>query len=149
MGVVNEPCVAFANTEASLFLYWLAPQVVALAVALLLPTLVPVPPSWLSEAFVFQLATASAVLGLGWAPPLGVADGPAAGLARFWDITPTVYVSVSAGAGAFLVQIAGMRMAGHLWVEPRGPTRRRRVLAALGHAVVPAAGWALAVIAQG
>jgi hypothetical protein len=148
-GVVNEPSIAFANTEASLFLYWLPPQLVALAVALLLPTLAPVPPSWRSEAFVFQLATASAVLGLGWAPPLGIADGPAAGLARFWEISPTVFVSVSAAVGAFVVQIPGMRMASRLWVEPGGPTRRRRLLVALGHAFVPAVGWGCAVIALG
>ena len=148
-GVVNEPSIAFANTGASLFLYWLPPQMVALAVALLVPTVVPVPPSWRSETFVFQLATASTVLGLGWAPPLGVADGPASGLARFWQIPPTVFVSVSAAVGAFVVQIAGMRMASHLWSEPGGPTRRRRVLVALGHAVVPAIGWAVTVIALG
>jgi hypothetical protein len=144
-GLVNQPSIAFADTEASLFLYWLTPLIWALAVTVLLPTLVPVPPSWISEAFVFQLATASAVLGLGWAPPLGIADGPAAGLARFWDIPPTVFVSVSAALGAFVVQIAGMRMTSHLWGEPGGPTRRRRVLVALTHAFVPAAAWGLAV----
>ncbi len=148
-GVVNEPSIAFANTGTALLGYWLAPSLAALAATLLGPTLVPVPPSWISEVFVFQLATASAVLGLGWAPPLGIADGPAAGLARFWGISPMVFVSISAVVGAFVVQIAGIRMSSHLWAEPGGPTRRRRVLVALAHAFVPAAGWGLAVIALG
>ena len=148
-GVVNEPSIAFANTRAALFFYWLAPPLAALAVTALLPTLVPVPPSWFSEVCVFQLATACAVLGLGWAPPLGVDDGPAAGLARFWGVSPTVSVSVSAVLGAVVVQFAVARLASHLWAEPGGPRRASRLLVAVAHGFVPAAVWGVAVVGQG
>jgi len=148
-GLVNEPSIAFANTRAALFLYWLAPPLGALAVAVLLPTLVPVPPSWAAEVGAFQLATASAVLGLGWAPPLGVADGPAAGVALFWGVRQVVFVAVAALLGVAVVQLAVARLAGHLWVEPGGPLRRRRLAVALVHAFPPALFWAAAVWLQG
>jgi hypothetical protein len=148
-GLVNEPSIAFADTRMALLLYWLAPPLTALAVAALLPPLLPVPPSWVSEVAVFQLATASAVLGLGWAPPLGVADGPAAGLARFWGVSPVLFVAVATALGVGVVQLAVARLTGHLWTEPGGPRRRRRLLVALAHTLVPAAAWGVAVIAQG
>ncbi|OYV88174.1 MAG: hypothetical protein B7Z68_13555, partial [Acidobacteria bacterium 21-70-11] len=47
-GIVNEPNVAFAGSRAALFLYWLAPPLLALAVAVVAPTLLPVPPGWLA-----------------------------------------------------------------------------------------------------
>ena len=148
-GLVNEPSIAFAATRAALFLYWLTPPVAALAVAALLPTVVPVPPSWLSEVGIFQLAVGCAVLGLGWAPPLGVADGPAAGLARFWNVSPGVSLATAAALGAGVVQLAVARLASHLWVEPSGPLRRRRLLVVLAHGFVPAGCWGVAIIAQG
>jgi hypothetical protein len=148
-GLVNEPSIAFAGTRAALFLYWLMPPFAALALAALLPTVVPVPPSWLSEVGIFQLAVACAVLGLGWAPPLGVADGPAAGLARFWEVSPGVFLAVTTVLGALVVQLAVARLASHLWAEPGGPLRSRRLLTALAHGFVPAVGWAVAVVVQG
>jgi hypothetical protein len=148
-GLVNEPSIAFAGTRGALFLYWLMPPFAALALAALLPTVVPVPPSWLSEVGIFQLAVACAVLGLGWAPPLGVADGPAAGLARFWEVSPGVFLAVTTVLGALVVQLAVARLASHLWAEPGGPLRSRRLLTALAHGFVPAVGWAVAVVVQG
>ncbi len=148
-GVVNEPGIAFASTRAALFLYWLAPQLVVLAVACLLPTVVPVPPSWVSEVFVDHVATASAVLGLGWAPPLGTVDGPAAGLARFWSVPPAAFVGVAALTGALVVQLPGVRLASHLWAEPGGPTRRRRLVVTLAHCLVPATVWMVVAVAVG
>jgi hypothetical protein len=148
-GIVNEPTIAFAGTRAALFLYWLAPLLAALVLAALLPTVIPVPPSWLSEVGVFQLAFACAVLGLGWAPPLGVADGPAAGLARFWGVSVSVFLAVAAVLGALAVQLAVARLASHLWAEPGGPLRGRRLLVVLAHGFVPAALWLGVVVVQG
>ncbi len=149
LAIVNEPTVAFAGSRAALALYWLAPPVGALALAMLLPTVVPVPHGWLSEVFVFQLATAAATLGLGWAAPLGAVDGPAEGLARFWGVPPRAFVALSALAGAAAVQLTVARLSGHLWAYPRGPLRSRRVLVALVHALPPAACWLAAATALG
>jgi len=148
-GLVNEPSIAFAGTRAALFLYWLVPPLAVLAVAVLLPTVVPVPPSWLSEVGVVQLAVACAVLGLGWAPPLGVVDGPAAGLARFWGVSAGIFLGVTTALGALVVQLAVARLASHLWVEPGGPLRMRRLRVTLAHTFVPALWWGVAVVAQG
>jgi hypothetical protein len=148
-GLVNEPSIAFADTRVALLLYWLAPPLAALAVAALLPTVVPVPRSWLSEVGVFQLAVACAVLGLGWAPPLGVSDGPAAGVARFWGGSPRLFLAITTVVGAGVVQLAVARLASHLWTEPGGPLRRRRLLVAFAHTFVPAAWWGVAVVVQG
>jgi hypothetical protein len=41
------------------------------------------------------------------------------------------------------------RLASHLWVEPGGPLRTRRLLVALAHTFVPAAWWGLVVVVQG
>jgi hypothetical protein len=148
-GLVNEPSIAFAGTRAALVLYWLAPPLAALALAALLPTMVPVPPSWLSEVGVFQLAAACAVLGLGWAPPLGVADGPAAGVGRFWGVSVGVFLAITTVLGAGVVQLAVARLASHLWAEPGGPLRRRRLLMVLAHSFPPAVWWGVAVVVQG
>jgi hypothetical protein len=148
-GLVNEPSIAFADTRMALFFYWLAPSLAVLMVAMVLPTVLPVPRSWSAEVGVFQLATACAVLGLGWAPPLGVGDGPAAGLATFWGVSPTVFVAVAAFVGAAVVQVAIARLCGHLWMEPGGPRRSRRLAVACAHALPPAALWGAAVVAQG
>jgi hypothetical protein len=148
-GLVNEPSIAFADTRAALVLYWLAPPLAALVFASLVPTVVPVPASWVSEVAVFQLAAASAVLGLGWAPPLGVADGPASGVEVFWGVSPALFVSLAAVIGAAVVQLAVARLCGHLWIEPGGPRRGRRVMVACAHALPPALVWGVAVFAQG
>ena len=148
-GLVNEPSVAFAISRAALFLYWLAPPLLALAVAVLAPTVLPVPPGWLAEVVVFQLAAGSALLGLGWAARLGAADGPAAGLERFWAVSPTLFESVSALLGAIAVQPAVARLASHLWGEPGGPRRGRRLLTVAVHLFPPALVWLGATVALG
>ena len=149
LGIVNEPTVAFAASRAALALYWLAPPLAALALAVLLPTVVPVPHGWLSEVFAFQFAAAAATLGLGWAAPLGVADGPAGGLERFWGVPPAAFVAASTVAGAAAIQLAVARLNGHLWSMSGGPLRSRRVLAALAHAVPPGACWLALATALG
>ncbi len=148
-GLVNEPTVAFAACRAALVSYWLAPPLVALALAVLLPTLVPVPPGWLSEVGVFQLAVSSATLGLGWGAPLGVANGPACGLERFWGVPPSVFVVASALLGATVVQLAVARLNGHLWGEPGGPLRSRRLVVVVAHALPPAVVWVAVARVQG
>jgi len=149
LGLVNEPTVAFASTRAALFLYWLAPPLAALGLALLLPTIVPVPRGWLAEVSVFQSAVAYSTLGLGWGAPLGVGDGPAAGLERFWGVPPLVFMAVSALAGAAVTQLAVVRLNGHLWTEPGGPLRSRRLLVVVAHVFPPAVGWLAVATVQG
>ncbi len=148
-GLVNEPDVAFAARSAALWGYWLPPLVVPLLVAVGLPLLASAPGSWLGEVAIVQLSLASAVLGLGWAPPLGVDDGPIAGLARFWKAEPNVVVVAAAIAAALAIQPALLRLSGHLWAAPGGPKRVRRILVALVHAALPAVGWAAAVLLVG
>jgi hypothetical protein len=147
--LVNEPVAAFASTRAALFGYWLAPPLVAITVAALLPTMLPVPPGWLSEVGIFQTAVASCVLGLGLAPALGVVDGPAAGLAQAWGVAPAATVTVSVLAGAALIPLAVGRLTSHLWSEPGGAVRGRRILVVAAHALPPAACWILASLVQG
>jgi hypothetical protein len=148
-GLVNEPDVAFAARSAALWGYWLPPLVAPLLVAVGLPLLVSTPGSWLGELVIVQLSLASAILGLGWAPPLGVDDGPIAGLARFWKAEPNVVVVAAAVAAALAIQPALLRLSGHLWAAPGGPKRFRRILVALVHAALPAVGWAAAVLLVG
>lgn len=148
-GLVNEPDVAFAARTAALWAYWLPPLVVPLLVAVGLPLLVSTSGSWLGEVAIVQLSLASAVLGLGWAPPLGVDDGPIAGLARFWKAEPHVVLVAAAVAAALAIQPALLRLSGHLWAAPGGPKRVRRILVALVHAALPAVGWAAAVLLVG
>jgi len=149
LGIVNEPTVAFASSRAALYLYWLAPALVALLLAAALPPLAPVPPGWLGELVVFQLGLAAAALGLGWAPPLGVPDGPARALARFWRVQPGVFVAITGCAGMLAVQLAVLRLTAQLWSRPGGPTRSRRLLVALAHGFAPALAWLVAVLASG
>jgi len=148
-GLVNEPDIAFAARDAALWSYWLPPLVLPPLLALGLPVLVSTPGSWLGEAAVAQFSLASAVLGLGWAPPLGVDDGPIAGLAQFWKVEPDTVLIAAAVAAAVAVQPALLRLVGHLWAAPGGPKRVRRILAALAHGAVPAIGWAAAVLLLG
>lgn len=149
LGVVNEPTVAFAGSRAALYLYWLAPPLVALVLALGLPPLAAVPPGWLGELAVFQLSLAASVLGLGWAPSLGMVGGPAAGLARFWHVPTGWSLAIANGAGMLAAQLAVVRLAAYLWSRPGGPTRSRRLLVVLAHGLAPSVAWAVAVIASG
>ena len=146
---VNEPGITFAASRAALFLYWLAAPLAALGAAVVLPSIVPVPRGWSWELAVFQLATAVATLGLGWCAGLGGSDAPSAGLARFWSVPTTVFTAASALLGAAAVEIAVVRLAGHLWSKAGGPLRSRRVLVALLHVFPPAVGWVAATAALG
>lgn len=139
-GLVNEPTVAFAASRGALVGYWLAPMLLALAVAVALPLAMSVR-GWWGELLVFHVALASAVLGLGWAPPLGIGDGPAAGLARFWMLKPSLVVSVAVLLGVVAAQPAVIRLGGHLWSLQGGPQRLRRIAAVLAHTVPPALAW--------
>ena len=148
-GIVNQPSVAFAATRAALWGYWLAGTLVAVAVALLLPTVVPVPDTWCWELFVFHLATASSVLGVGWASGCGVGDGPIAGLRTFWDVPTLTSLGVAAGVALATSIPAVNRLGGHLWTVPGGATRGRRVLVALLHGWVPWLLWIVVTLALG
>jgi hypothetical protein len=147
--LVNQPGIAYASSRAALWGYWLAPLLAPALVGVLVPWLAPSPTrGWGGELALFQLAFASAALGLGWAPPLGVADGPAAGLLRFWKIAPTHTVAAAALLAALAVQGAVIRLAARWWAAPGGPRRWRRVTTVLVHGVVPALGWvAIAALA--
>ena len=149
LGIVNEPTVAFAGSRAALYLYWVAPALAALLLAAALPPLAAVPPGWFGELGVFQLGLAAAALGLGWAPPLSVVDGPARALARFWHVRPGVFVAITGCAGMLAAQRAVLRLTAQLWSKPGGPTRSRRLLAALAHGFAPALAWLVAVLASG
>jgi hypothetical protein len=52
-------------------------------------------------------------------------------------------------AGAAFVQFAVARLAAHLWMDPGGPMRRRRLAVAFAHAFPPAALWGATVLVQG
>lgn len=146
--LVNQPSVGFSATRAALLGYWLPPLVLALVVTLLLPPFMPSGQGWASELAVYHGATAAAVLGLGLAPPLGVGDGPAAGLEVFWRVPSLLVVLLAALAGVAGATMASLRLASPLWLAPGGPTRRRRVLIPLLHAGPPLALW-LAVVCCG
>jgi hypothetical protein len=139
-GLVNEPTVAFAASRGALVGYWLAPMLLAIILAIALPLAMSVR-GWWGELLVFHTALGSAILGLGWAPALGVGDGPAAGLARFWLVEPSLVVVVAAIVGIAVVQLTMVRLGGHLWPLQGGPRRLRRMLAALAHTVPPALAW--------
>jgi hypothetical protein len=147
--LVNEPTVGFAATHAALWAYWLAPLLAPLVLALLLPLFVPTGRSWLGELTVLHLALASAVLDLGWAPPLGVGDGPAAGLERFWGMGEGTVVGICLLLAAVSVPFTLVRLLSHLWNVPGGPTRRRRLVAVTLHVVVPAGGWCAVTLLSG
>ncbi len=141
--LVNQPGIAYASSRAALWGYWLAPLLAPALLAVLLPWLAPAPSrGWSGELALFHLAFASAALGLAWAPPLGVADGPAAGLLRFWKVGSTHTLTVAALVAAVAVQGAVIRLAARWWAAPGGPRRNRRVLTAFVHGVMPALGWA-------
>lgn len=139
--LVNQPSVAFASSRAALWGYWLAPALAALALAVLLPLLVPTGRRWGGELVVTHLALALAVLGLGWAPPLGLGDGPARGLERFFDISPLAVMGGCALAGAVAAPLSILRLSGSLWHVPHSLTRARRLAVVAVHGLGPAAGW--------
>ena len=145
--LVNQPNVAFASSRAGLWGYWLAPSLVALAFAIALPLLAPTGRRWGGELLVNHLALAFAVLGLGWAPPLGLGDGPARGLERFFGVSSVVFLGGCALAGAVAAPLAILRLSGGLWHVPHSLTRVRRLAVVAIHALVPAASWlALSVL---
>lgn len=155
--LVNQPTGAFSATMAALPAYWLAPALFALALAVAGPLIGPAPPSWWGELIVFHLAMAAAALGLGFAPALGIDDGPARGLLTFWQVPPALFMAVAACLGALGATFAVVRLSGFLWAAPGGPTRRRRLLVALVHGMMPGvawlvvawlAGWGLPVVAS-
>lgn len=139
--MVNQPGIGFAATRHALLGYWLPPLVLPLLLALLLPPLMPSGEGWVSELSVYHFATAAAVLGLGLAPPLGVSDGPAAGLEVFWRFPSLAVVLLGAGAGVLGATMASLRLASPLWLAPGGPTRRRRLLVPLLHTGAPLGLW--------
>lgn len=142
--LVNQPTGAFSASLAALPAYWLAPALLALAIAVAGPLLAPAPPSWWGELTVFHLAMAAAALGLGFAPALGTDDGPARGLLTFWQVPPALFMAVAACLGALGATLAVIRLSGFLWAAPGGPTRRRRLLVALVHGIVPGVAWLMA-----
>lgn len=147
--LVNEPGIAYASSRAALWGYWLAPLLAPALLAGLLPWLAPAPSrGWAGELALFHVAFASAALGLAWAPPLGVADGPAAGLLRFWKVDPSHTVTTAALVAVVVVQGAVIRLAARWWAAPGGPRRGRRVRTVLVHGLMPAFGWvAIAALA--
>ncbi len=148
--LVNEPTVAFAATRGALFGYWLPPLLAAAILAVLLPLLASAPGTgWWGELFLLQLAFASAVLGLGLAPSLGLEDGPVAGLSRFWRVNPAAVVWLAAALGVLSIQVAGARLGRQAWAVQGGPRRWRRIAAFLVHAVAPAIAWLAVVVLRG
>lgn len=139
--LVNQPNVAFASSRAGLWGYWLAPSLVALALAIGLPVLAPTGRRWGGELLVNHLALAFAVLGLGWAPPLGLGDGPARGLDRFFGVSPVAFLGACALAGAVAAPLAVLRLGSGLWHVPQSLTRARRLAVVAIHALGPAISW--------
>jgi hypothetical protein len=139
--LVNQPSVAFASSRAALWGYWLAPGLVALALAIALPLLAPTGRRWGGELLVNHLALALAVLGLGWAPPLGLGDGPARGLERFFEVSPLAFLAGCALAGALSAPLSILRLSGSLWHVPESLTRARRLAVVAVHGLAPAAAW--------
>lgn len=147
--LVNEPGIAFAASREALFAYWLPEIAVPALLVLAVPLLAPTRGGWVGELTVFHLTSAMAVLALGWAVPLGRLDGPAAGLARFWQVEPTVTSVVAASVGAVGAGGAVLRLGGQLWHVPGGPTRRRRLLLAFSHLGAPFLAWVVASVFLG
>jgi len=141
--LVNQPDVAFASSRAALWGYWLAPALLAAGLAMALPVLVPTGRKWGGELLVNHLALALAVLGLGWAPPLGLADGPVRGLERFFGVPPMPFLGACALAGAVAAPLAILRLSGSLWHLPTSLSRARRLAVVAVHALGPASIWVL------
>ncbi|MCU0291580.1 MAG: hypothetical protein MUF10_06250 [Thermoanaerobaculaceae bacterium] len=139
--LVNQPSVAFASSRAALWGYWLAPALGAVALATVLPILAPTGRRWGGELLVNHLALACAVLGLGWAPPLGLGDGPARGLERFFELSPLAFMGGCALAGALVAPLSVLRLSGSLWHVSQSLTRARRLAVVAVHGLGPAAAW--------
>lgn len=148
-GLVNQPHVGFAASRGALFGYWLLPLLTAASIGLLPTLLGSSERGWTGELALIQISLGGCVLGLGWAPGLGVADGPAAGLARFWAVPPWSLPLTAALFGAVAIHGPVTRLGGFLWQTPAGPTRTRRLLVTLLHVAVPALAWGLASTALG
>jgi hypothetical protein len=147
--LVNEPGIAFAATRLALFSYWLSPLFAALLAAAVSSLLLPSGRGWASELGVYHLGLAAAALGLGWSPSLGVIDGSAAGLERFWEFDSWQLVVICAIVGGALASLATIRLGGHLWLASGGPTRLRRLAVPLVHAVPPAVAWMALTVVTG
>lgn len=146
--LVNQPHVGFAATRGALVGYWLAPMMAGLLLAVL-PALLLSGQGWTGELLVLQTAMAGALLVLGWAPGLGLEDGPAAGLARFWRLPPWLLPLAGAIAGGVAIHVPTTRLCAFLWHSSPGPTRRRRVFTVLLHGTLPALLWIVAVASAG
>jgi hypothetical protein len=147
--LVNQPHVGFAATRGALGGYWLAPMIAGLLLAILPALLLSSGRGWTWELLLLQISMAGALLVLGWAPGLGMVDGPAAGLARFWRLPWWSQPLVCALLGGVAIHLPTMRLCGFLWHAPAGPTRRRRMLSVLLHGMLPALLWVVAVAAAG
>ena len=60
-----------------------------------------------------------------------------------------MFIVASAALGALIVQLAVVRLTGHLWSEQGGPLRSRRILVVVAHAFPPAVVWVGAATVQG
>jgi hypothetical protein len=147
--LVNEPNVGYAATRAAFWGYWLSPLFGAAVLALAIPMGLSASRSWLAELLVFQVGFAGACLGFGWAPPLGVSDGPASGLARFWHVESSALVAGCALFGALVIVPPVLRLTGHLWHMPAGPGRGRRLTTVTVHGLLPALAWTAASFLMG
>ncbi|MEW6337121.1 MAG: hypothetical protein ACOY3Y_16040 [Acidobacteriota bacterium] len=139
--LVNQPNVGYAATRAAFWGYWLTPLLGAAILSLAVPLGVSASRSWLAELLVCQFGFAGACLGFGWAPPLGVVDGPAAGLARFWHVGSPTLIGGCALFGALAILPSVLRLTGHLWHVQAGPGRSRRLAALAVHGLLPALTW--------
>ncbi len=147
--LVNQPTVGYAATRAAFWGYWLSPLFGAAVRALAIPIGLSASRSWLAELLVCQVGFAGACLGFGWAPPLGAADGPASGLARFWHVESSTLVGGCALFGALVIVPSVLRLTGHLWHLQAGPGRSRRLAAVAVHGLLPALAWPTASFLMG
>lgn len=147
--LVNQPSVAYSSSRAALWGYWLPSTLVAGALAGLVAILAPSSRRWGGELAVHHVACAAAALGLGWAPALGMTDGPARGLERFWDVPDLGFVGACALVGVALSWLPVTRLAGGLWHQSAQLTLTRRVAVAALHGVLPASIWVALVHLQG
>lgn len=143
--LVNEPSVGFAATSNALWAYWLPPFVLACVLALVLPQL-PSGASLSQHLFLSHVAFASACLGLGWLPSLGLEDGLLAGLSRFFKQDPQVWRWGMALLAGVLVRPVVTGLTSSLWHLPGGPTFSRKLATWGLHLGMPAGLW-LALVA--
>ena len=139
--LVNEPGIAFAASRSAVLSYWLPPLLLPLALAVALPLLWPTSGRWVAELALFHAALASAVLGLAWATPLGMVDGPGTGLVRFAGLPPRLVALGLPLLACIAAPLAFRRLGGRLWPAWGGPTRRRRLALVLVHGALPGAAW--------